>query len=390
MAPEAVLAASDKMTDDRPHSHLLRQSEAAAPTRSVSPHSMPNGRHEAEVERSLSPQQIQPKSPHRAEQRKSAAVSGEDERTSLLRELKARETMISEMKKKEQWWRTEVSLARKQRGSKPDPMDDEAQLMQFDSDDKHRLFEQLVSVKTELRRVKQSIVQQAQPMSVQVDQADRMRKAALQEAAYFKAKYQALKHQQTDELARLEAERQSELERRLAAALQENESNARALQQAQQRASHDHSARVSAEERAREAHERAQEAQEAHQRALEEIANAHERAVKAEAQTREGAARVAELTAQLAQAKDLSETHITIARLEAAHLKARNEAAALKQQLAESMDDMARLRTLLSEREETLKETNRQLEDSDIQLGIMRDALNRKGLAASPQAAPSF
>ncbi|ORZ00677.1 hypothetical protein BCR43DRAFT_521667 [Syncephalastrum racemosum] len=390
MAPEAVLAASDKMTDDRPSSHMPRQSEMAAPTRSVSPHSMPNGRHEAEVERSLSPQQLQPKSPHRAEQRKSNPAPGEDERASLLRELKARETMITEMKKKEQWWRTEVSLARKQRGSKPDPMDEEAQLIQFDSDDKHRLFEQLVSVKTELRRVKQSIVQQAQPMSVQVDQADRMRKAALQEAAYFKAKYQALKHQQTDELARLEAERQSELERRLAAALQENESNTRALQQAQQRATHDHSARVSAEERAREAHERAQEAQEAHQRALEEIANAHERAIKAEAQTREGAARIAELTAQLAQAKDLSETHITVARLEAAHLKARNEAAALKQQLAESMDDMARLRTLLSEREETLKETHRQLEDSEIQLGMMRDALNRKGLAASPQAAPSF
>ncbi|KAI9495965.1 hypothetical protein BDB00DRAFT_178716 [Zychaea mexicana] len=308
----------------------------------------------------------------------------QEEKAALVRELRAREMIVSEMRKKEQWWRTEVSIARKiraEQGHALDNDDDDEELMDLTDSEKYKLFDQLVAMKTELRRVKQSIGHQAQPMSQKVEQADRMRLAALQEAAYFKAKYQALKARQPFD----ETDRTADLEKRLATALSEHESNTRLLQQLQQRAHHDHTSRVSADERAKEAHERAQEAQEAHQRALEELASVHDRAVKAEGQAREGAVQIAELTRQLAQAlstpeassHDLSEAHITISKLEAANLKARNEVASLKQKLAESMDDIARLRTMLSEREEALKETTRELEDSEIQMAMLRDAMNR-------------
>ncbi|KAI9270652.1 hypothetical protein BDA99DRAFT_569950 [Phascolomyces articulosus] len=308
----------------------------------------------------------------------------QEEKAALVRELRAREMIVNEMRKKEQWWRTEVSIARKLRADQGQVFDahdeDQQHLMDMMDPEKFKFFDQLVAIKTELRRVKQSIGHQAQPMSQKVEQADRMRLAALQEAAYFKAKYQALKQRQPFD----DTDRTQDLEKRLAAALTEHESNTRLLQQLQQRAQHDHQSRVSAEERAKEAHERAQEAQEAHQRALEELASVHDRAVKAEGQAREGAVQIAELTRQLAQAlsteassHDLSEAHITISKLEAANLKARNEVASLKQQFAESQDDIARLRTMLSEREETLKETTRELEDSEIQLAMLRDAMNR-------------
>ncbi|KAI9316219.1 hypothetical protein BX666DRAFT_2043070 [Dichotomocladium elegans] len=328
---------------------------------------------------------MSPSSINSSENEKSGSLRGlpDEERTdeiaALTRELKTREMIVAEMRKKEQWWRTEVSIARK------------IHLMDFDENkypEKYKLFDQLVLVKAELRRVKQSIVHQAQPMSQKVEQADRMRIAALQEAAYFKAKYQSLKTRQPVDPA-LENDRTQNLEKRLASALAENESNSRLLQQLQQRAQHDHSARLAAEERAKEAHERAQEAQEAHQRALEELANVHDRAIQAEAQARESTLKVAELTQQLAQAlestQDVSEAHILVSRLEAANLKARNEVASLKQKLAESQDDMARLRTILSEREETFKETTRELEDAEIQLGMMRDAMHRiENSAPSP------
>lgn len=414
--------------DDRPRSHMSRHVEAA-PVRSASPHTMPNGRiHDTAAnglppDRSLSPthrqQAHQPTmnstSPQPSALRPKSLMPSvdspmQDEKANLLRELKAREMIITEMKKKEQWWRMEVSIARKMRAARGETFDDQAQteeamLVEFSdaSPDKLKLFEQLIAVKSEIRRVKQSIIHQAQPMSLKVEQADRMRIAALQEAGYFKSKYHALKSQQTEELARIEMERAADLEKRLALAMAENDNLGRQLEQLQQRAQHDHASRLAAEERAKEAHERAQEAQEAHQRALDELAKMHTRATKAENQAREGALQIAELTHQLAQvlssetsSHELSEAHLSISRLEAANLKARNEAASLRQRLAESMDEIARLRTLLGEREEALKEATRQLEDSDIQLGMMRDALSRKGIAingipasSKPHATPT-
>ncbi|KAI8391779.1 uncharacterized protein BYT42DRAFT_208257 [Radiomyces spectabilis] len=324
---------------------------------------------------------------------KGSVDSAQEERAALLREIKTRDLIISEMRKKEQWWRTEVSLARKQRLERGESVEDSPEAdnaMLLDTNDmepdKVRLLEQLIAVKAELRRVRTSIHQQGQPMSEKVNQADRMRTAALQEAAYFKCKYLAVKNRHPEELVAAETERAESLEKKLAAALVENESNGRLLQQLQKRAQHDHAARISAEERAKEAHERAEEAQEAHQRALEELSNLLARATRAEAQVRDGAAKIAELSNQLTQAlsvssssEELSKNHIKVSQLEAANLKSRNEAAMLKRQLAESLDDIARLRTLLNEREESLNEVNRHLEDSEIQLGMMKEAMSQKG-----------
>ncbi|KAL4208829.1 hypothetical protein AB4K20DRAFT_1912749 [Rhizopus microsporus] len=344
------------------------------------------------------PQRLTP-SPH-----SHAAMSMDDEeRQMLIRELKARDTIISEMKKKESWWRAEVSLARKLR-AKTDTFDDgpdadEALLMDVDHlpEEKVKLFEQLVSVKSELRRVRASILQQAEPMSEKVSQADRMRTAALQEAAYFKSKYLALKSRRLEELSSLDLSRSEELEKRLAAALAENEANSKLLQQLQKRSQHDQSARLATEERAREAQERAEEAQQAHQRALEELQAVYARATKAENQVRENAIKIADLTQQLSEAltaqpvvksQEVSEAQLKASQLEAANLRARNESAALKQKLAESMDDIARLRTALNEREDALNEARLHIEDYEIQLNMLRDAMNQKssvnGFAPTP------
>ncbi|KAI8091536.1 hypothetical protein BDF21DRAFT_376285 [Thamnidium elegans] len=323
-----------------------------------------------------------------------ATAAASEERQSLLREIKERDVIISEMKKKENWWRTEVSLARKQRTSKCESFDDgpdadEALLMDIDhlEDDKVKLFEQLVSVKSELRRVRASILQQAQPMSEKVAQADRMRTAALQEAAYFKSKYLALKSYRQDDLKHIEVSRCDDLEKRLAAALIENESNSKMLQQLQKRSQHDQTARVATEERAKEAQERAEEAQQAHQRALEELQVVYNRATKAELQVRDNAVKIADLTHQLSEAlmeqpiiksQEVTEAQLKASQLEAANLKARNDIASLKQKLAESMDDIARLRTILNEREDALSEAKIHVEDCEIQLGMMREALNQQ------------
>lgn len=323
-----------------------------------------------------------------------ATAAANEERQALLREIKARDIIISEMKKKENWWRTEVSLARKQRSNKGESFDDgpdadETLLMDIDhlEEDKVKLFEQLVSVKSELRRVRNSILQQAQPMSEKVAQADRMRTAALQEAAYFKSKYLALKSRRQEDLENIDVSRCDELEKRLAAALTENETSGKMLQQIQKRSQHDQTARVATEERAREAQERAEEAQQAHQRALEELQVVYSRATKAELQIRDNAVKIADLTQQLSDAlmaqpiiksQEVTEAQLKASQLEAANLKARNETAALKQKLAENMDDIARLRIVLNEREDALGEAKIHVEDCEIQLSMMREAMNQQ------------
>lgn len=324
-----------------------------------------------------------------------ATTAATEERQALLREIQSRDVIINEMKKKEGWWRTEVSLARKLRAAnKGDSFDegpdaDEALLMDIDhlAEDKVKLFEQLVSMKSELRRVRASILQQAQPMSEKVSQADRMRTAALQEAAYFKSKYLALKARRQDDLGTLDISRSDELEKRLAAALTQNEANNKLLQQLQKRSQHDQVARHATEERAREAQARAEEAQQAHQRALEELESVYARATKAELQVRENAGKIADLTQQLSEAlmsqptiksQEVTEAQLKASQLEAANLKARNETATLKQKLAENMDDIARLRTILNEREDALAEAKIHVEDYEIQLSMMREAMNQQ------------
>ncbi|OBZ90202.1 Tip elongation aberrant protein 1 [Choanephora cucurbitarum] len=322
-----------------------------------------------------------------------AAAAAAEERQMLLREIQSRDNIINEMKQKENWWRTEVSLARKQQASRGEGFDgpeaDESLLMDVDHlpEDKVKLFEQLISVKSELRRVKTSILQQAQPMSDKVHQADRMRTAALQEAAYFKSKYLALKSRRQQDLGQIEISRCDELEKRLALALSENEANAKMLQQLQKRSQHDQVARTATEERAREAQERAEEAQDAHQRALEELQVVYARATKAELQVRDNAMKIADLTQQLSEAllsqpavisQDVTEAQMKASQLEAANLRARNETASLKQKLADQMDDIDRLRTALNEREDALAEARRHVEDYEIQLNMMRDAMNQQ------------
>lgn len=328
----------------------------------------------------------------------SLKAAADEERQTLIKEIQSRDAIISEIKQKESWWRTEVSLARKQR-NKTDTYDDgpeadETLLMDVDhlSEDKVKLFEQLVAVKSELRRVRASVLQQAQPMSDKVSQADRMRTAALQEAAYFKSKYLALKARRQGDLVELDLNRCDDLEKRLASVLSENETNSKLLQQLQKQSQHDQMARVSTEERAHEAQIRAEEAQQAHQRALEELQLVYARATKAEVQVRDNINKIADLTQQLSEAlsaqpvtksQEVTEAQLKASQLEAANLKARNETASLKQKLAEQMDDIASLTTLLQEREDQVTEAQHLLEDYKIQLSMLKEAVQQKNPAVN-------
>lgn len=347
-------------------------------------------------------QQQQHQQQHQQEPKRQSQLDHE-EKKSLMREIIARDVIISEMKKKEQWWRTEVSIARHVRSGQREMLeeDDEtkdALLIQFNeendeiSNEKMILFKQLVDVKTEIKKIRGSINKQAEPLSQKMEQAERVRTIALEEAAYYKAKYVALKSNNTETLDMLESERVQVLEERLKAAYEEKARNEKSIQQIQIQSQHDKAARLHAEERAKEAQLQSEEAQAAHQEALERLSKLYQQIVKAEAKGRQDAIRIAELSNQVAhhlaldkeqENSDSSHLHLEMGRLEAANIKNRNEIAQLLKKLEESRDEEMNLKILLNERDQAYAEAVLELEKTCIELELFKNAASSSASAST-------
>ncbi|KAI9485266.1 MAG: hypothetical protein EXX96DRAFT_475623, partial [Benjaminiella poitrasii] len=318
-----------------------------------------------------------------------------DERKSLMREIVARDTIINEMKKKEQWWRTEVSIARHVRHQQKEDETDanteeendefpiDVSLMKFDKegsqdDEKLLLFQQLVSVKAEVRKIKSKLNKQTEPMYHKIDQIEQLRMTALEEASYYKAKYTALKTRDKAALDLLESDRAAVLEQRLGDVYEAKDAMERELQKIRLQSKHDKEARELAEERAKEAQKQSEKAQEAHQKALEQLTELYQKMNTLEAQGREDAAQLANLSNQLAKQLSLKnasdeENHLKIARLEAANIKSRNEITALLKKLEKGKDDEIELKILLNNKEQAYTEAMLELENIYVELELIRN-----------------
>ncbi|KAK4508865.1 uncharacterized protein ATC70_013488 [Mucor velutinosus] len=336
--------------------------------------------------------QIPPKPYMPAMNESTTTAMNPDEKAKLLLEIKARDTIISEMKKKEQWWRTEVSVARHLRAKQRDASDDnldnhddqDMALLNLDQHDKLMLFQQLVTVKAEIRKVRYSINKQNDPILEKIEQVENVRAIALEEAAYYKAKYAALKTRNKEALDLLESDRVDILEKRLLYAYEEKDTIERSLQKMNSQSKHDQSARLLAEDRARDAQKQSEEAQEAHQNALEELTLLYEQIIKLEAQGRDDAIQIADLSSKLADQlslkntthQDNSQWHMEIGRLEAINIKLRNEIAVLLKRLEESKDDENNLKMLLNDKDQAYAEAVLELEKTCIELDLLKGLPN--------------
>lgn len=298
----------------------------------------------------------------------------------LMRELAARDLVINEMKKKEQWWRTEVSLARHARGENiQDTASQEAKLMSFHNvpSDKRLLFQQLVQLKSDMKRMQSDMIKD--PSVIQIEHAETIRTVALEEAAYYKAKYVALKSRHSQSLNLLESERIQVLEQRLMDAYTEKNKHEKQLQHIQIQAENDRAARLLAEERASDAQLQSEEAQMAHQTCLEKLSLLYEHIIKGEAQGRSDALVIADLSNQIAKkltspSTDVSHLHIEMSRLEVGNIKLRNEMAVLHEKLEQCKDVEEQLKSMLQEREVAHQEVLLELEKTCIELQVLKSA----------------
>lgn len=314
-----------------------------------------------------------------------------EEKKRLSREIVARDVIINEMKKKEQWWRTEVSISRHLRGIGMDSEGQEALLMEFSQkkdelkEEKFVLFNQLVHVKGEIKKIKGTLSHQTETFSKKLEYSERVRTVALEEAAYYKAKYVALKTKNYDQLEILESGRVQVLENRLAEVYEHKKMKEKTMHEYQAQSIHDRAARLLAEDRARDAQKESEKAQEAHQESLEKLSRLYQEIIRAEAKGRSDALVIADLSSQLATHLSMDESinhpdpshiQIELSRLEVANIKSRNEIANLLQKLEESKDTELNLRILLNQKEEAYKESVSELERSYIELELLKKNLH--------------
>ncbi|KAF9572139.1 Negative regulator of mitotic exit [Mortierella alpina] len=81
-------------------------------------------------------------------------------------------------------------------------------------------------------------------------------------------------------------------------------------------------------------------------------------------------------------AAELAEAMIELSRLEQSSMKARAETISLQRQLAEERDGSAELRSELSKAEQELENKINELENNEVQLGLLKDVMREKGIIA--------
>ncbi|GAA5941772.1 uncharacterized protein JCM15063_002666 [Sporobolomyces koalae] len=167
---------------------------------------------------------------------------------------------------------------------------------QEQDEEKRELMGLLLALKGELASAKSQVANQAASAEDQLETSARARQAALKEAAYYRAKLAALESGTSNEIAKVERERASELEQQLSKALTDRQTLEIKLGKLEQEVEHHSTMRSSAEERHSAAIARAETAEGSHSKVLAELAELQERSNGHESTIADHLAELATLT----------------------------------------------------------------------------------------------
>ncbi|PWN53649.1 hypothetical protein IE53DRAFT_301311, partial [Violaceomyces palustris] len=200
--------------------------------------------------------------------------------------------------------------------------------------DKERVVRALVSLKTQLANAKATIAQQAQGEAERSAEAERARAAALQEAAYYRAKMAALEAGNTADVSKLDRDRAAQFEKSLSEALRESAQLERQVSTLREQVKLEQQLRASAEERLTETAKRAMAAEAAQMKAYDELSALQKRTYATESSLRDHSEQVVTLSSlvtrhkadhsytqgQLEEANASIAQHVSaLAQLQAAH-----------------------------------------------------------------------
>ncbi|GAA5841877.1 hypothetical protein JCM11251_005408 [Rhodosporidiobolus azoricus] len=218
-----------------------------------------------------------------------------DQEAAHRRELEEKDAKIFEMEKREKWIVAALRAA-KDKGFVPASTggegegDGEVERLlstgyQVDAEGKERdekerrVVELVVAMKGELAKAKSLMADQAAALDERFQGAERARSAALQEAAYYRAKLAAYESSSpsSDSVSKLERERAADLEQKLAEALSSRAELEAQVARLEQDVAHHSTLRSSADEQHKAVASRANAAEQSHARALADFAELQKR-----------------------------------------------------------------------------------------------------------------
>ncbi|WVQ80675.1 hypothetical protein IAT38_002780 [Cryptococcus sp. DSM 104549] len=225
----------------------------------------------------------------------------------LIKELKAKDGEIETAQKREAALKVILRRAVQQgfvAGEGAEDLDKEDVEVQTDGGDErmiHKLADSLVRLKHDKAEMQNNMAAQIRLASEKAAEADTLRRGALQETAFYRAKIAALESNSLIDLKRLDKERISELERQVGLLSQENAQTQKELEAALDTAANTRSMYSAAAERESETLKRAEEAEEAQREVLEEMELLRSKAASHEQGVREHAERSTTLSSTVQQ-----------------------------------------------------------------------------------------
>ncbi|KAJ9476446.1 Kelch repeat-containing protein 1 [Pseudozyma hubeiensis] len=295
---------------------------------------------------------------------------------------------LDALRKREAWYKAALALAVKKGFVEPDQLNSgditmtdtqsvSSERLSLDGidtgaegSDKDRVLKTLISLKAQLAGAKATIAQQAQGEADRHAESDRARSAALQEAAYYRAKLSAIESGNGDEVSRLDRERANKLEKSLADALRESAQLERQVTSLREQTKLEQQFRSAAEERLSETAKRAMAAEAAQMKAYDELSSLQKRSYSTESALREHTEQVTTLSSLAARHKadhEHSQSQLQDAKANvAAHLAALTQLQAAHAAVSTRAGEYERLhkdqRDMLQQHQQTISDLKAQLE----------------------------
>ncbi|KAI0654188.1 hypothetical protein C8Q70DRAFT_1142246 [Cubamyces menziesii] len=195
----------------------------------------------------------------------------------LIRDLKDKEAEVEALKKKEAWMKAALLKAERSGYIYAESEEELASRADDDDIDSRKVTEMVINLKQLKAKIQATVSDRAREASERVQEAERMRASAVQEAAFYKAKVAALEASSESEVVKLERERAADLERQLAAALSGQAERDRKIKELNDSLSLQTTLLEQAEARADDASKRADTLAQSHERDAEEQTSLRER-----------------------------------------------------------------------------------------------------------------
>ena len=280
----------------------------------------------------------------------------------LIRDLKLKEAELEGMKKREAWMRTALRSATNagfvHADGEMDLSDPDRRSPTSEEPDVKGLANMILRLKQEHARVTNEVASQVQDASERCLEMERVRSAALQEASYYRAKLAAYENSSSEDAARVERQRITELERQLSVLARERTEQTKQVADLSSMVSIQTRIAEHAETRAAEAMRRSEALQESYERIQQENANLQDRHIQLESTLHDHKERILEHS-----------TRAGIMEAERMTLEARlEELQSTKEQHIRTLDQARAALAATSDRTDELEAQWRRTQDQVVQL----------------------